>query len=98
MGKIMVEEPKKYKALTLPPKDPDPFVGYKTFEVEGYYVKHITHEYNGFGNPQTLEEFENEHTEHYIAVDSLADWDMPKRVELKEIDINTLEEVGDEVQ
>ena len=33
-------EPKRYKATTLPPKTPDPFVGFITREVEGYYYKH----------------------------------------------------------
>lgn len=92
----MKSEPKKYKAQTLPPKNPDPFVRYKTWEVTGYYIKHLSVTPPPIGNKEYYDEFEKKHTKHYIAFDKMMDWNLDQSIELKEIDINTLEEIEDE--
>ena len=81
-------EPKRYKATTLPPETPDPFVGYRTREVEGYYYKHEGPSY-AFDEGQDTEA----EMKHYIVCTGSADWNMTRPVELHEIDINTLKEI-----
>lgn len=86
-------EVKQYKAMTLPPETPDPFMGSKPREVEGYYVKHITHTPNPINTPEGHKKFLDEHTKHYIVTDGFSDWNLPRELEIYEIDINTLEEL-----
>ncbi len=78
--------PKKYKAQTLPPEIPDPFVGYKTRVVEGYYYKHK-------GPLYAFDEGQENQDKHYIVSTGFADWNMHRPVDMHEIDIETLEEV-----
>lgn len=86
-------EPKRYKAITLPPEEADPFVGYKTREVEGYYIKHIWATPPPISTQIERDKFIAEHTKHYIAIDGFSDWNLPREMELHQIDINTLEEL-----
>ena len=81
-------EPKRYKAQTLPPKTPDPFAGFRTREVEGYYYKHKGPSY-AFDDGQDTEA----EMKHYIVRTGSADWNMTRPVELHEIDIDTLKEI-----
>lgn len=85
--------PKIYKAHTLPPKEPDPFNGYKTREVVGYYVKHIYATPYPIGTQQEYDDFISSHTKHYIMSDGFSDWGMSRELEMYEIDISTLKEV-----
>ena len=87
-------EPKRYKAQTLPPKTPDPFAGFRTREVTGYYVKHVDAQVNPLQpSKEAYDQFIADHTKHYIFVDGWADWNMPIQLEYHEIDISTLEEI-----
>jgi hypothetical protein len=89
-----MNEPKRYKAQTLPPETPDPFMGRKTREVEGYYVKHITAQVNPLQpSREAYDKFIADHTKHYIVENGWADWNMPTQMEFREIDIETLEEI-----
>ncbi len=85
--------PKKYKAQTLPPEVPDPFVGKKTREVTGYYVKHINATPYPISSQYERDEFIAKHTKHYIMDDGFSDWGLPRELEIYEIDISTLQEV-----
>lgn len=85
--------PKKYKAQTLPPENPDPFNGFKTRTVEGYYVKHVYATPYPISTQHEHNEFVDKHTKHYIMSDGFSDWGLPRELEIYEIDINTLEEV-----
>lgn len=85
--------PKRYKAQTIPPKKPDPFIGYKTRTVEGYYVKHVTATPYPIGTEQERDDFVASHTKHYIMSDGFSDWGLPRKLEVHEIDITTLAEV-----
>lgn len=86
-------EPKKYKAQTLPPQTPDPFMGSKTREVRGYYVKHITATPYPISTPMEHDKFVADHTKHYIMSDGFSDWGLSRELEIYEIDIDTLEEL-----
>lgn len=88
-------EPKRYKAQTLPPEEPDRFTGYKTREVSGYYVKHITATPPPINSEEGHKKFVDEHTKHYIVSDGFSDWNLPRDMEVREIDINTLKELKD---
>lgn len=94
--KCRQNQPKKYKAMTLEPETPDPFNGYKTREVTGYYVKHITAQPNPINTPEGYNKFVREHTKHYIVENGWADWNMPTQMEFREIDVTTLKEIKDE--
>lgn len=86
-------EPKRYKAQTLPPETPDIFAGFKTHQVEGYYVKHINATPYAISDPISHEKFVEEHTVHYIVSDGFSDWGMSREMEMHQIDINTMEEI-----
>lgn len=86
-------EPKQYKAQTLPPETPDPFMGKKTRTVEGYYVKHVTATPYPISTQQEHDDFVEAHTKHYIMSDGFSDWGLSRELDIHEIDINTLEEV-----
>lgn len=88
-------QPKRYKAQTLPPKIPDPFIGKRTYEVRGYYVKHIYATPPPIDTIEGREKFIAEHTKHYIFTDGFSDWNLPRKLEQHEIDINTLEELNE---
>lgn len=85
--------PSKYKAMTLPPEDPDRFMGYATREVSGYYVKHITATPYPITTEYEREKFVEEHTKHYIVSGGFSDWGLSREMEIREIDINTLEKI-----
>lgn len=89
-------EPKKYKATTLPPKVPDPFVGYKTHEVTGYYVKHVTATPYAISSKEEHDKFVADHTKHYIFSEGFSDWGLPRELEQWEIDVTTLKELDNE--
>jgi len=84
--------PKQYRATTLPPETPDPFVGFKTLTVVGYYVKHVYATPYPISTADEHDLFVAEHTKHYIMSDGFSDWGLPRELEIYEIDINTLEE------
>ena len=84
--------PKKYKAMTVVPES-DPFMGGKSREVQGYYVKHINATPYAISDPYSHQEFVDKHTKHYILCDGFSDWGMPRELEIFEIDIDTLKEV-----
>ena len=86
-------EPKRYKATTLPPETPDPFVGYRTREVKGYYVKHLSAQPYPISTQEEYDQFVKEHTKHYIIENGWADWGMRIEMEMHEINISTLEEI-----
>ena len=86
-------EPKQYKAQTVPPETPDPFMGRKTREVQGYYVKHITATPYPISTPYERDEFIKNHTKHYILSDGFSDWGMSRELEIYEIDPETLQEL-----
>jgi hypothetical protein len=86
-------EPKRYKAQTLPPKVPDPFMGFKTRQVEGYYVKHVNATPYPISTPYEYDEFVAKHTIHYIFDDGFSDWGLSRELDMYEIDITTLEEL-----
>lgn len=85
--------PKRYRATTLPPETPDPFAGFKTHEVEGYYVKHVYATPYPISTQQEHDNFVAKHTKHYIVSDGFSDWGLRREMEIREIDIETLEEV-----
>jgi hypothetical protein len=85
--------PKKYKATTLPPETPDPFVGYRTHEVQGYYVKYVYATPYPISTHQEHDDFVEAHTKHYIMFDGFSDWGLPRKLEKREIDVDTLEEI-----
>ena len=89
-----MEEPKRYTAQTLPPKTPDPFVGFKTHEVTGYYIKHINATPCPISTQYEWDKFIEEHTEHYIMTDGFSDWGMPRTAKPYLIDIKTLREAN----
>lgn len=88
-------KPKQYKAVTIIPKS-DPFMGGKSHEVTGYYVKHITATPNPINTPEGYKEFVETHTKHYIFTDGFSDWNLPREMEFFEIDISTLKEVNND--
>lgn len=89
-------KPKRYRAMTVDAEYPDPFTGKRSRPVEGYYVRHITQQHNGWGATETLEEFNDKHSVHYIAENGWADWGMPTDMRMWEIKIETLEELPDD--
>lgn len=89
-------EPKRYTAQTLPPEKPDRFVGFKTHEVTGYYVKHINATPYPIDTPEGRKKFIEEHTEHYIMQDGFSDWGLPRNAEAHRIDIKTMREAKSE--
>lgn len=86
-------EPKRYTAQTLPPENHDPFSGFKTHEVTGYYVKHVNATPYQIDTPEGRRKFLEEHTEHYIIKDGFSDWGLPRNAEPHRIDIKTMREV-----
>lgn len=86
-------EPKRYKATTLPLEKPDRFAGFRTREVKGYYVKHISATPYPMSTQEEHDKFVAEHTEHYIMEDGFSDWGLPRNAVAHLIDINTLEEL-----
>lgn len=92
MDSTMIE-PKRYEAETLPPKIPDPFMGYKTRIVEGYYFKHLTATPYPISTKEEHDKFVADHTKHYIFASGFSDWGLPNMIEQYEVDITTLKEV-----
>lgn len=84
---------KQYKAMTVPPLKADPFVGRRTHEVTGYYVKHVYATPPPIATKEEHDKFVEAHTKHYIFSDGFSDWCLPRDLEQHEIDINTLEEI-----
>lgn len=85
-------EPKKYKGIYTVPQS-DRFAGGRRVEVQGYYVKHITATPYPIGTQHEHDEFVKEHTKHYIVSDGFSDWGLSREMEIREIDIDTLQEV-----
>lgn len=85
-------EPKRYKAIWTIPSS-DPFAGGKQVEVQGYYVKHVYATPPPICTKEEYDKFVAEHTKHYIFTDGFSDWCLPREMEQREIDINTLEEI-----
>lgn len=85
-------EPKRYKAIYTVPSS-DRFAGGNKVEVQGYYVKHITATPNPINTEEGHRQFVEEHTKHYIVSDGFSDWNLPREMEIREIDISTLEEL-----
>lgn len=88
-------EPKRYRAIWTVPSS-DPFAAGKKVEVEGYYVKHVYATPNPLQSKDSYEKFVDKHTKHYIVTDGFSDWNLPREMEIREIDINTLEELPDD--
>lgn len=87
-------KPKRYKAIYTVPLD-DPFAGGRKIEVEGYYVRHIWATPPPLDTEDGHEKFIKEHTKHYIVEDGFSDWCLPREMEFREIDIDTLEEIDE---
>lgn len=85
-------EPKRYKAITTIPES-DRFAGGKKVEVQGYYVKHVYATPPPINTAEGHKEFVENHTKHYIVSDGFSDWNLPREMEIREIDIDTLEEI-----
>lgn len=77
-------EPKRYRAMSID-KTPDVFTG-KRRVWEGYYVKQE-------GTSYAWDEGQEDDSRHFIFTTSFADWNMPRELEIHEIDITTLEEL-----
>lgn len=92
LGRTESLEPKKYKAIYTVPQS-DPFAAGNRVEVQGYYVKHITATPYAISTEYEHDKFVEEHTKHYIVSDGFSDWGLPRQMEIREIDISTLEEV-----
>lgn len=88
----MDKTPKQYKAITTIPKS-DPFAGGRRVEVQGYYVKHVAATPYPISTEAEYNEFVESHTKHYLISDGFSDWGLPREMEIREIDITTLEEV-----
>lgn len=86
-------EPKRYKGIYTVPST-DRFAAGNRVEVEGYYVKHITATPGAMDTPEGHKKFVEDHTKHYIVSDGFSDWCLPREMEIREIDINTLEEIN----
>lgn len=84
--------PPRYRATTFFDKR-DRFTGKKSRQVEGYYVRHITATPAPISTPYERDKFLAEHTKHYIMADGFSDWNMPKQLEVYEIDVMTLERI-----
>lgn len=88
-------QPKQYKAMTI--NDPnDPFMGRKSRQVRGYYVKHVNATANPINTQEGYKAFTDKHTQHFIFTDGFSDWNMPRGLDCHEIDITTLEELPDD--
>jgi len=86
-------EPKRYSAQTVTPTTLDPFGGYRTHKVEGYYFKHLTATPYPICTREEHDRFVEDHTKHYIFDSGFSDWGMECMIEQYEIDITTLKEL-----
>ena len=78
-------KPKQYKAMTVEQEHPDPFTGKKSRQVTGWYYRHE-------GTLHAFDEGQPDDTKHYIVETGFADWNMPRKPEFHEIQLDTLEE------
>ena len=85
-------EPKRYKGIYTVPNS-DPFAAGNKVEVQGYYVKHVYATPPPINTKEGHRKFVEEHTKHYIVSDGFSDWNLPREMEIREIDPETLEEL-----
>lgn len=76
-------------------RESDPFAGGQMREVQGYYVRHIYVTPPPINTKERHKEFVDSHTKHYIFSDGFSDWNLPRKLEQWEIDINTLEVIDE---
>ena len=84
--------PSRYKATAFL-SERDRFTGKKSRQVEGYYVRHLTATPAPISTQYERDKFLAEHTKHYIMADGFSDWNMPKELDIYEIDVMTLEKI-----
>lgn len=58
----------------------------KPYQVEGYYFKHIKRQVCAWGDS-----IKEDDIVYYVCKSGFADWNMPREVELIEVDPNTIE-------